>query len=100
MTDFKNEYFNYQMDRDKLEKAIALKVTEGQIRKVANSMMDEELEKAHKEYLREKRRIIANLQGLKIAIRVISDKHDVDINKSGVITILNNTIEFIKKGEV
>lgn len=100
MTDFKNEYFNYQMDRDKLQKAIALKVTEGQIRKVANSMMDEELEKAHKEYLREKRRIIANLQGLKIAIRVISDKHDVDINKSGVITILNNTIEFIKKGEV
>ena len=100
MTDFKKEYFNYQMDRDKLEKAIALKVTEGQIRKVANSMMDEELEKAHKEYLREKRRIIANLQGLKIAIRVISDKHDVDINKSGVITILNNTIEFIKKGEV
>ena len=100
MTDFKNEYFNYQMDRDKLQKAIALKATEGQIRKVANSMMDEELEKAHKEYLREKRRIIANLQGLKIAIRVISDKHDVDINKSGVITILNNTIEFIKKGEV
>ena len=100
MTDFKNEYFNYQMDRDKLEKAIALKATEGQIRKVAKSMMDEELEKAHKEYLREKRRIIANLQGLKIAIRVISDKHDVDINKSGVITILNNTIEFIKKGEV
>ena len=100
MTDFKNEYFNYQMDRDKLEKAIALKVTEGQIRKVANSMMDEELEKAHKEYLREKRRIIANLQGLKIAIRVIADKTDVDINKSGVITILNNTIEFIKKGEV
>lgn len=100
MTDFKNEYFNYQMDRDKLEKAIALKVTEGQIRKVANSMMDEELEKAHKEYLREKRRIIANLQGLKIAIRVIADKHDLDINKSGVITILNNTIEFIKKGEV
>ena len=41
MTDFKNEYFNYQMDRDKLEKAIALKVTEGQIRKVAKSMMDE-----------------------------------------------------------
>ena len=100
MTDFKNEYFNYQMDRDKLEKAIALKVTEGQIRKVANSMMDEELEKAHKEYLREKRRIIANLQGLKIAIRVIADKHNLDINKSGVITILNNTIEFIKKGEV
>ena len=100
MTDFKNEYFNYQMDRDKLEKAITLKVTEGQIRKVANSMMDEELEKAHKAYLREKRRIIANLQGLKIAIRVIADKTDVDINKSGVITILNNTIEFIKKGEV
>lgn len=100
MTDFKKEYFNYQMDRDKLQKAIALKVTEGQIRKVANSMMDEELEKAHKEYLREKRRIIANLQGLKIAIRVIADKHDLDINKSGVITILNNTIEFIKKGEV
>jgi hypothetical protein len=88
------------MDRDKLQKAITLKVTEGQIKKVANSMMDEELEKAHKEYLREKRRIIANLQGLKIAIRVIADKHDLDINKSGVITILNNTIEFIKKGEV
>ena len=100
MTDFKKEYFNYQMDRDKLEKAIALKVTEGQIRKVANSMMDEELEKAHKEYLREKRRIIANLQGLKIAIRVIANKTDVDINDSGVIRILNNTIEFIKKGEV
>lgn len=100
MTDFKKEYFNYQMDRDKLEKAIVLKDTEEQIRKVANSMMDEELEKAHKEYLREKRRIIANLQGLKIAIRVIADKTDVDINKSGVITILNNTIEFIKKGEV
>ena len=100
MTDFKNEYFNYQMDRDKLEKAITLKVTEGQIRKVANSMMDEELEKAHKAYLREKRRIIANLQGLKIAIRVIANKTDANINDSGVIRILNNTIEFIKKGEV
>ena len=100
MTDFKNEYFKYQMDRKKLEQAITLKVTEGQIRKVANSMMDEELEKAHKEYLREKRRIIANLQGLKIAIRVIANKTDADINDSGVIRILNNTIEFIKKGEV
>ena len=75
-------------------------LTAAQIKLLSEVIMEQEQEKAHKAYLREKARIIANLEGLKVAMKIIAEKDGRKVNTNGVYAIINNTIEFIKKGEV
>ena len=73
---------------------------EKEIKLLTSFYTEQEMEKAHKAYLREKERILANLEGLKVAIKILAAKKNRKVNKDGVIRIINNTIEFIKKGEM
>ena len=75
-------------------------LTAAQIKLLSEVIMEQEQEKAHKAYLREKAHIIANLEGLKVAMKIIAEKDGHKVNTHGVYAIINNTIEFIKKGEV
>ena len=79
---------------------MAESLTEKDIKIITGIIMEQEMEKSHKAYLREKKRVLANLEGLKVAIKVIAEKDNREINEGGVIRIINNTIDFIKKGEM